>query len=82
MRAVAIVISKGKILLIHRFNKRDYYVFPGGVEKNEIPEEAVIREMKEETSLDVEIDKKLWEVYNDFDKRVAHFYLITQFTEN
>ena len=81
MRAAAIVIKDGKILLIHRFfNGREYYVFPGGgVEKAETTEEATIREMKEETSLDVKLARKLWEIHNEFDGRMAVFYLITEF---
>ncbi len=69
MRAAAIILKEAKILLIHRFfNGKEYYVFPGGgVESGETPEEAAIREMKEETSLDVKLDRKLWEVHNKFD---------------
>ncbi|MBN2420845.1 NUDIX domain-containing protein [Candidatus Woesearchaeota archaeon] len=81
MRAAAIVLNDNKILLIHRFFKnREYYVFPGGgVEEGETTEEATIREMKEETSLDVKLDKKLWEIHNEFDGRTCTYYLITEF---
>ena len=49
-------------MLIHRINRGDeYYVFPGGgVEENEKVEDAVLREVKEETSLSVEIKKLLY----------------------
>ncbi len=66
-RAVAIVIHNKNILLIERMNDgQHYWVMPGGgVEVNETIEEAVIREVLEETSLEVEIVKKLYiHMYN------------------
>jgi ADP-ribose pyrophosphatase YjhB (NUDIX family) len=54
-RATAIIIRNGKLLLIHRQKPgRDYYSLPGGgVELEESFEETCIREVKEETGLDV-----------------------------
>ena len=54
-RATAIIIRDGKLLLIHRQKPgRDYYALPGGgVYLEESFEEACIREVKEETGLDV-----------------------------
>ena len=54
-RAAAIIIRDGKVLLFHRQKPgRDYYILPGGgVELEESFEEACIREVKEETGLDV-----------------------------
>jgi 8-oxo-dGTP pyrophosphatase MutT (NUDIX family) len=54
-RATAIIIRNGKLLLIHRQKSgRDYYVLPGGgVDLEESFEEACIREVREETGLDV-----------------------------
>lgn len=52
-----IVIREGKILLVRRRNEpgRGKWSIPGGlVELGETLEQAVIREVKEETSLDVE----------------------------
>lgn len=53
----AVVIRDNKLLAIYRFKGgKEYYVFPGGgIEEGETPEQAVIRELKEETSLEVEI---------------------------
>jgi len=54
-RSTAIIIRDGKLLLIHRHRPgRDYYTLPGGgVELEESFEDACIREVKEETGLDV-----------------------------
>lgn len=90
MRVVGIIIKDGKILLMHRFKKgREYWVFPGGgVEKRESVEEALIREMKEETSFDIKIDKLLFKLENQFKKeyggnvrgdQIEHYFLIKDF---
>lgn len=53
--ASALVIDNGKVLLVNH-KKFGVWLYPGGhVEKNETPDQAVIREVKEETGLDVEI---------------------------
>jgi len=57
-----VAIKKGeKLLLIKR--KKDnstYYILPGGgVESGETPKQTAIREIKEELSIDVIIDKKI-----------------------
>lgn len=64
IRAVAVIIKDNKVALIHRKKEgRDYWVFPGGgVEDGEIPEEAVIREVQEELSLDCEVVRLLFSV--------------------
>jgi 8-oxo-dGTP pyrophosphatase MutT (NUDIX family) len=49
------LVKDGKVLLVHhkKFNK---WTPPGGhLEENETPDQAVIREWKEELSLDVEV---------------------------
>jgi len=63
----AIIPYQGKIVVIRRRNEpfKGYYALPGGiVEYGETVEEAVLREVKEETGLDVEIHK-LVGVYSD-----------------
>ena len=60
-RYQGLIIQDHKILLIrhtqHSTN-RSYWVIPGGgIEQPETEEECVIREMKEETNLDVIIEK-------------------------
>jgi ADP-ribose pyrophosphatase YjhB (NUDIX family) len=53
--ARGVVKRDGKVLLIHRFKNGDeYWVVPGGgVEEGETVEEALKREMREETSLEM-----------------------------
>lgn len=58
--------DKGEILIAKRVNtadipdSNDRWDFVGGkIEWGELPEEAVIREVKEESGLDVEIDSLL-----------------------
>jgi 8-oxo-dGTP diphosphatase len=84
MRATAVIIKDGLILLIHRFRDgEEFFVLPGGgVEEGESMEETTVREVKEETNLDAKIDKKMWEYYNDYDKRIHHFFLVTNFSGN
>jgi 8-oxo-dGTP diphosphatase len=67
IRATALVIKDGKVLLIHRKNEKEFYVFPGGgVEGGETVEQAIQRELLEETSIIVKINKILeHKIYND-----------------
>ena len=55
--ACVIIDSNDKILITSREHKDDFsncWEFPGGkIEKNETPEECLIRELKEEINIDV-----------------------------
>ncbi len=66
-RAVAIVIKDHDVLLMERKNNgKHYFVFPGGgIEERETVEEAVLREIEEETTVSVKIQKKLYTHYYD-----------------
>lgn len=88
IRAGGICVKERKVLLIHRINlkheegNQEYYVIPGGTkEKWEELEEAVVREMKEETDLDVAIGKLYLEMedYNPRGGKRKHFYYIVNY---
>lgn len=54
--ARGIICREGKVLLLHSRSK-GYYKFPGGgIEEGEKPEEALIREMQEETGYSVKTE--------------------------
>ena len=68
-RAAALIIRNQKLLVFHRQKlNRDYYSLPGGgVQLEETFEEACIREVKEETGLDV-VSLKLARKYITLEK--------------
>jgi 8-oxo-dGTP diphosphatase len=54
----AILIKDGKVLIAQRVNDKHhgFWEFPGGkVDIGETPEEAIVRELKEELSIDTEV---------------------------
>lgn len=92
-------MKDGQILLMRRIKKDwpvphslgegggEYWVFPGGgVEVGETPEQAMVREVQEELSLQVTEYKLLFEMFNDFTMnekyppRQEYYYLVTAFT--
>lgn len=77
IRACAVVVHEDKILLIRRkINENNYFVFPGGgKEKNETLEGAVVREVLEETSVQVKIDKLIYRFSNE--NTESNFYICT-----
>jgi len=83
-RVSAIIIETKKILLIHRIKpSKNYFVLPGGsVEENEDNAGALIREVKEETNLEIEVDKLLWQINNEFDERTQYIYLVSKYFGN
>lgn len=66
-RSAVIIIEESNILLIHRVkNGEEYYVIPGGsIEKGETPKGAAVREVKEETNLDITVSNIFWEDVTD-----------------
>lgn len=60
-RSVAIVVRDGKILMERVFYfGREFFTVPGGgIEEGETPEQAVLRELKEECGLDGRIVRPL-----------------------
>jgi mutator protein MutT len=76
-RVAGIVMRDSKVLLIHRVNRHgeEYYCFPGGhQEPGETIEQAVVRELAEETSLQVTPKKLLYRISWDIDGQ-NYFYL-------
>ena len=65
-RSAAVIIRDGRILMekVFFFN-REFFVLPGGgIEAGETPEEAALRELKEECGLNGEIVRPLAVLYN------------------
>jgi 8-oxo-dGTP diphosphatase len=60
-----LILRKGKVLILRRaaadeFAERGFWTLPGGrVEVSEPPDDAVVREVKEETGLHVEVLKPI-----------------------
>lgn len=74
-RSAVIITRQGKILMekVHFFG-RDFYTLPGGgIEEGETPEEAAIRELKEECGLDGTILRPLAVVYGKDGSREYSF---------
>jgi 8-oxo-dGTP pyrophosphatase MutT (NUDIX family) len=70
----AIIIEDGKLLtMFRRKNGKEYYVIPGGgQEKNESLEQTVIRELKEEFSVDIDIIGYLGA--REYNETLGHYY--------
>ncbi|WP_374124899.1 NUDIX domain-containing protein [Leptotrichia hongkongensis] len=62
IRVAGILIEDNKILLIqHHKNDKKYWLIPGGGNDwGETTKEALIREYKEETNMDIEVDEFLF----------------------
>ena len=81
-RAAALVIKDNKILLAKNINHPCYYVVGGGIEINESSEDAIVRELFEETGLKFEIDRlaiiqeRFYEAANRKHHEIVFFYLM------
>lgn len=66
-RSVVFVVRNKKILMEKiSFQERSFYTIPGGgIEAGETPEQAALRELKEECGLEGRIVRKLAEIYNN-----------------
>jgi len=74
----AIIERDGKVLLV-RHPKSDHWEFPGGrLNKGELPEEGLIREVKEELGVDIELQRivavNTFALYDEGDHLTIAYY--------
>lgn len=77
--AAVLIIEHGKILLVQEKKPTAFgkWNFPGGrVDTGESFEEAAIREAKEETGYDVELDQALPILHESIDHSVVHPFAV------
>lgn len=65
VRASALIIKDEKIYLA-KSPKNEYYLLGGAILVNELTEDAIIREMKEELNIDIEVKQLAFVVENQF----------------
>lgn len=68
LRSAAIIIENGCVLFATKDAENYYYTIGGGVELGETAEHAVIREVKEETGADYQIDRLAFIQENFFNR--------------
>jgi len=73
-RACAAILHGDKILMVlHQNGLRTYWTLPGGgVDDGETFEQAVVREVKEESGLDVTVEKLLFTEEYEFGKSYCY----------
>lgn len=76
----AVIVRDGRIFATQRGygDFKDFWEFPGGkIEKGESPEDALVREIKEELEADITVDSFLRTVEYDYPKfhLILHCYL-------
>ncbi len=77
-RSQAVVCRDGKLLLVEKkMNGRDFFALPGGgIEENETPEEAALRELEEEAGVKGRLLRPLAIEYKpDLESRIFTFYV-------
>ncbi len=81
--AGVIIRQNGRYLMVQEKLEKCYGVWnwpAGWVDAGETPEEAAIREAKEETGLDVVLGRKLGEWHDEADGRTRVLYLAESFS--
>jgi ADP-ribose pyrophosphatase YjhB (NUDIX family) len=78
------VLIRDKSVLLNRPEQEAYWFMPGGrVEINERSEDAVLREMREETGLEMQVERLMWTSENFFTLQgrrhheIAFYYLLS-----
>lgn len=56
-RTGAIIIEDGSFLVVKSESSKYFYTVGGGVHMNEKSEECIVREVREETGVDYEVDR-------------------------
>lgn len=77
----AVIVEDGRLLLIRRGRGayRDYWAVPGGRQRRgETMREAVIREVREETGLTVEVGSVVWagDIMDDAQPPAYHYTVV------
>lgn len=74
-RAGVIIVHENQVLLMYRKKgAAEYYCIPGGhIEPGETAAQAAIREIKEETTLDIELTEFIIELNNQ-DRNETYFF--------
>ena len=72
---VAIFDEEKRVLMVRQYHEgRDIWMVPGGaIEEEETADVAAIREVKEETGLDIEINRMMWHIEEVSEKRGQRF---------
>jgi 8-oxo-dGTP pyrophosphatase MutT (NUDIX family) len=76
--AMAIVVQDGKALMTHRRYREPAFQWnfvSGEVEPGEIPEQAALREVREETGLEVAIEHRLGDRIQPVSKRHMYYFI-------
>ena len=74
VRSGIIIIKDNKILLHKNDNKENYSLPGGGVHFLESSEEAIIREIREETGLDIKVENFVSTIENIFERGGIKFH--------
>jgi 8-oxo-dGTP diphosphatase len=73
--ASALIIHNNKVLLIYH-KKLNVWLYPGGhIEENENPDETLLREVKEETGIEIEIISSKDDTLSNQKKDVSSLHL-------
>jgi mutator protein MutT len=78
-RAAAILVHDDQLLVMYRMTSgRSYYVFPGGgIDAGETAQQAVVREIDEEASIAITVERLLYELY--YDNGDTHYYFLCKY---
>ncbi len=78
-RVAVFIVERGRVLLMHRHKAgMEYYSVPGGkIEPGETPEQTGVREIHEETSINVQAARLLGTLRNQ--GRTEYYFLAERF---